>query len=785
MVARHGPCDMNRLRAFLDAPPSEEGSCDLAEHLEHCEKCRRDLEAMAGGQWWSEVRPLVRGEPIKEANILTEAGHVADSEESDLSFLTPPEQPGELGRFGPYQVLGVLGQGGMGIVLKAWEPALRRTVAIKVLAPVLATNGAARQRFTREAQAAAAVMHTHVIAIHSVDTDKTSGLPYLVMPCIAGRSLQERIDRDGALDITAVLRIGMQAAQGLAAAHAQGIVHRDVKPANILLENGVERVVLTDFGLARVSDDASLTQSGVIAGTPQYMSPEQACGEPTDHRSDLFSLGSVLYAMCTGRPPFRAPSALAVLRRVADEEPRPVREVNPAVPEALAAVIEKLHAKEPADRYQTAAEVAAVLGQLLAGVQRPAPATAKRVASRAAQQPRCRRWKEEVLAGVAVLAVGLLLAWAFLGHRNWPSSPAATQNDAAVLAGDLKVLAHDANCAECDNDDPDEPDEHPGHRIPAIPAIPAIPPVPAIPGVPTIPPIPPIPPIKIDIPLGPLVLLDKCEGKELQVVFGNPEDTIVGSGKSQTKTYDNIKDFTAVEVRGPFTVELKQGKDFHVAVTADDNLFEHLQVEKSGSKLEIGFKGKNLRLRLSRDNPLKVAITMPSLEALDLNGAVTATADGFEGDHPLRLHLNGASQLKGSVRAAEVTVDVNGASTVKLAGSGKNIRLKSNGASRLKLSEFDASGERLIIDATGASIVSLKGSVTASVIRATGACHLDLHGTTLAAADVTLEGASQAKVHVTEKLDYSVGGASHLDYTGDPKIGRSSKHGASHVSHKK
>src|SRR5215475_5138283 len=127
----------------------------------------------------------------------------------------------------------------------------------------------------------------------------------------------------------------MQAAAGLAAAHAQGLVHRDVKPANILLENGIERVKITDFGLARAADDASLTQSGFIAGTPQYMAPEQAAGESVDHRTDLFSLGSVLYELCTGRPAFRAPTTMAVLRRISDEAPRPVREINPDIPEAL------------------------------------------------------------------------------------------------------------------------------------------------------------------------------------------------------------------------------------------------------------------------------------------------------------------------------------------------------------------------------------------------------------------------------------------------------------------
>src|SRR5262249_6741284 len=152
-------------------------------------------------------------------------------------------------------------------------------------------------------------------------------------------------------------------------AHAQGLIHRDVKPANILLENGVERVKLTDFGLARAVDDASLTQSGVLAGTPLYMAPEQASGEAVDHRADLFSLGSVLYAMCTGRPPFRAPGTLAVLKRVCEDTPRPIREINPEVPDWLAEIITRLHAKDPALRFPSAAAVGELLGKRLALLQ--------------------------------------------------------------------------------------------------------------------------------------------------------------------------------------------------------------------------------------------------------------------------------------------------------------------------------------------------------------------------------------------------------------------------------
>ena len=361
MVARPFRCDPARLRLLLEDRLPEEDQAALAGHLEGCDSCRRDLERLAAeSRWWGDAR-LLRGE---------EPGAAAAAEPPALDFLAPPEEPDALGRLGPYEVTGVIGKGGMGLVLKAVDPSLGRTVAIKVLAPELATSATARRRFAREARAAAAVAHEHIVAIYAVDATPT-GLPYLVMPHVAGKSLQERLDRAGPLEVREVLRIGVQAASGLAAAHAQGLVHRDVKPANILLENCVERVKLTDFGLARAADDASLTQSGVVAGTPQYMAPEQARGEPVDARADLFSLGSVLYALCTGRPPFRAETTMGVLRRVCDDTPRPIRELNPDVPAWLAAIIAKLHAKDPAGRYQSAAEVADLLGRCLAHLEQP------------------------------------------------------------------------------------------------------------------------------------------------------------------------------------------------------------------------------------------------------------------------------------------------------------------------------------------------------------------------------------------------------------------------------
>jgi WD40 repeat protein len=285
-----------------------------------------------------------------------------------LGFLEAPRQPGALGRLKHYEILEIVGRGGFGTVLRAFDDRLRRVVAIKVLAPELAANGTARQRFLREARAAAAVRHDNVIAIYGVDEEP---LPHLVMEFIDGPTLDAKVGRGGPLPVKEILRIGLQIAAGLAAAHQQGLIHRDIKPANVLLENGVERVKISDFGLARTADDASLTQSGVVAGTPLFMSPEQAEGRALDPRSDLFSLGSVLYTLCTGHPPFRAESSLAVLRRVCDDTPRPVRDSNTDVPEWLAAVVSRLLAKKPDERYSSARAVVDELTRLLARLQQP------------------------------------------------------------------------------------------------------------------------------------------------------------------------------------------------------------------------------------------------------------------------------------------------------------------------------------------------------------------------------------------------------------------------------
>ena len=188
-------------------------------------------------------------------------------------FLAPSGKPGSLGKLGHYEVLEMIGRGGMGVVLKAFDEKLHRVVAIKLLAPALAGSATARRRFVREARAAAAVRDNHVVDIF--DVEESGPVPYLVMEFISGTPLQDRLKESGPLDYKETIQIAIQVAEGLASAHKQGLVHRDIKPGNIILDSDCKSVKITDFGLARAVDDANLTQSGVISGTPMYMAPEQ------------------------------------------------------------------------------------------------------------------------------------------------------------------------------------------------------------------------------------------------------------------------------------------------------------------------------------------------------------------------------------------------------------------------------------------------------------------------------------------------------------------------------
>jgi hypothetical protein len=286
-------------------------------------------------------------------------------------FLAPPQGPDEIGRLASYRVLRVLGAGGMGVVFHAEDLHLRRPVALKCLLPTLATTDEARQRFLREARAAAAVEHDHIVVIYQVGEDR--GIPFLAMQLLQGEALDARLRHAGKLPVPEILRLGREMATGLAAAHARGLIHRDIKPANVWLEAPQARVKLLDFGLARGgADDVHVTQQGAVLGTPAYMSPEQARGEPVDARSDLFSLGCVLYQMCTGQLPFQASSTVAMLVAVANAREVPPAQINQDIPAGLSDLVTQLLAKDPNRRPSSAQAVVDALREL----ERSAPALA-------------------------------------------------------------------------------------------------------------------------------------------------------------------------------------------------------------------------------------------------------------------------------------------------------------------------------------------------------------------------------------------------------------------------
>jgi WD40 repeat protein/serine/threonine protein kinase len=300
-------------------------------------------------------------------------------EASELTdFLAPPQAPDEIGRLGPYRVLRVLGAGGMGVVYQAEDPELQRLVALKAMLPALAASASARQRFLREARAAAAIKHDHIVAIYQVGQDR--GAAFLAMEFLEGEPLDARLKRQPPLSLGEVLRIGRETALGLAAAHARGLVHRDIKPGNLWLERLVHglpgdaaartggepfRVKVLDFGLARSGEEQTqLTQQGAIVGTPAFMAPEQACGEKVDARCDLFSLGCVLYLLVTGTLPFKGADAISTLLAVATEIPRPPHEVAPGTPVELSDLVMRLLAKKPADRPASAQAVVEALAAI-------------------------------------------------------------------------------------------------------------------------------------------------------------------------------------------------------------------------------------------------------------------------------------------------------------------------------------------------------------------------------------------------------------------------------------
>ena len=436
------------LLEFIDGTGDAAKTQSIGEHVHRCKECRKALDALtAPSAIWQWAPILLSG---SVSNDIAVRDDISEQWRYPIDKLfESPVHPELLGRLGKYDVEREVGRGGMGVVFKAYDSELHRAVAIKVLAPHVASHASARKRFAQEAIAAAAVFHPNVIPVHGVDSEGRT--PYIVMHYIDGPSLQTLVEQNGPLTEIEIARIALQISAGLAAAHAQGLVHRDIKPANVLVEVGVNRVMITDFGLARAVDDASMTRTGWLTGTPNYMSPEQTRGERLDPRSDLFSLGSLIYFMATGRLPFRADSPLGVLHRIQIDEPLPVQEANHRISRTLSDIIKKLLTKSLDARFQSAAEVHSLFEKHLAYLHQPETQRPPKVLF--AENKTRRVFFSATGLGVLMIATSAAIFFSdsykslsILQLNTWPEKGLSSNNtpkDGDEVIGDLDLAVAD------------------------------------------------------------------------------------------------------------------------------------------------------------------------------------------------------------------------------------------------------------------------------------------------------------------------------------------------------
>ncbi|MFL5830822.1 MAG: protein kinase domain-containing protein [Solirubrobacteraceae bacterium] len=334
---------------------------------------------------------------------------------------------------GRYELLDVLGRGGMGAVYRARDQLLERIVAVKVLPAEYADDPLLVERFEREARAAARLNHPNIVAVF--DTGRDGTVRYIVMECVPGQSLAQLLNARGGLPVAQAVGIAAQVADALGVAHAAGIIHRDIKPGNVMVEPSGQCKVL-DFGIARLAADAALTQTASLLGSAPYMPPEMSLGRTADARSDIYSLGCVLYEMLTDRPPFRGDVAAAIINQHVNLPPAPPSELNTSVPAGLDALVLRMLAKDPAARPQSGVETAAALRALLrdqptaatiAAVPPVAPAPAPPVgpdpdwASDSEERRGGSSIVPVVLAVAAALVVGLVIALAASSGSGGPS----------------------------------------------------------------------------------------------------------------------------------------------------------------------------------------------------------------------------------------------------------------------------------------------------------------------------------------------------------------------------
>ncbi|MHB0957183.1 MAG: protein kinase domain-containing protein [Pirellulaceae bacterium] len=426
--------DLLELRAYLAGTHEDSVQAEISRHLHRCAVCQAVLREMDEQRTEHATdtadRASVAGDlpstPFSESELTLDLDDDFTVIESLL--LKEPLSSSAVGRLGKYDILSVLGRGGMGVVLCGYDAELRREVAIKTLNRTLSVSTVAKRRFMREARAAAAISHPNVVTIYSVD--QHLGMPFIVMERLHGPTLAEEIKTCGRLDPIRVVRISAQIASGLAAAHLHGVIHRDIKPGNVMLEKEIDRCKITDFGLARATiDNVELTSRELAVGTPAYMSPEQVTEGDVDTRSDLFSQGSVMYAMLVGHSPFHGRSAVDVIRRVERCTPADLRALDSGIPEFLCDIVMRLLRKNPDERFQSSAELADVLNRHLSMInqtksdpQGRIPISQLPLKTAPRSSPRRRRaWATLGLVGLGILVSGIV--WAIVNRSPPVLSP--------------------------------------------------------------------------------------------------------------------------------------------------------------------------------------------------------------------------------------------------------------------------------------------------------------------------------------------------------------------------
>ena len=477
--------EVNQLNELIRGMLPKQAAESLTEHLGDCQRCQEEMQKLAAGEssvdsllvettaavppaqsaYWKVRDTILQRSPASgmdqggmDKNLMQTrafgtddtASSVRQSEgdvdlvvfaDDELAYLEPSEDPAYIGRLQHFEILRVIGRGGMGVVLEAFDPQLNRKVAIKVLNAQFQQNAEAIERFLREGRAAASVSHEHVVQMHQVANIEESKIAFLVMQFIEGKTLEAYSKEKSPLEPGEVARIGMQIAAGLSAAHGSGLVHRDIKPGNILIEDDTDRVKITDFGLAWTDSDLKLTQTGMLLGTALYMSPEQALGQNVDERSDLFSLGAVLYEMATGVSPFEAPTAVGVMKRIMDENPPSPRKLNDQIGKPMSDLIAQLLSKKPNDRPDSASLVARALASI---VTEHGPISPLQVPSVSSSEVRKLSNRSSLVSRVAAIggwmvAVSLLAALALpflFGWESWLGGGAAVESanpDAVVV----------------------------------------------------------------------------------------------------------------------------------------------------------------------------------------------------------------------------------------------------------------------------------------------------------------------------------------------------------------